>query len=52
MAKSTVSMVLTGTGQDFGSHGAAMFAAGALLGPALDGVAHGNFGVRHGVAVG
>lgn len=31
--------------QDFVPHGAAMFTAGALLGPALDGVSHGNFGV-------
>eukprot|EP00435_Cladocopium_sp_Y103_P040640 s1245_g11.t1 len=30
--------------KDFSPHGAAMFAAGALLGPALDGVSHGNFG--------
>ena len=32
--------------KEFGAHGAAMFTAGALLGPALDGVSHGNFGVR------
>eukprot|EP00434_Breviolum_minutum_P006821 symbB.v1.2.006015.t1/scaffold356.1/size220710/12 len=31
--------------KDFVPHGAAMFTAGALLGPALDGVSHGNFGV-------
>lgn len=30
----------------FGKHGALMFLAGGSLGPALDGVAHGNFGVR------
>ncbi|CAK9102458.1 Uncharacterized protein SCF082_LOCUS47880 [Durusdinium trenchii] len=29
----------------FAPHSAVMFASGATLGPALDGVAHGNFGV-------
>ena len=30
----------------FAPHSAVMFASGATLGPALDGVAHGNFGVH------